>query len=60
MFNHAFTVNANGGNMNIDLDLKNLFTFNGQLFDIIAVPTTSHGQSGVDLMEVLQIIMTMP
>lgn len=53
-FNHPFSVTSNGGNMNIDLDLKKLFTFNGQLFDIVAVPTTSHGQSGIDLMEQLQ------
>ena len=31
-----------------------LLTFDGQLFDIVTTPTTSHGQSGVDLMEDLQ------
>lgn len=53
-FNHNFTVGTDGGNMSIDLDLKKLFTFNGQLYDVVAVPTSSHGQSGVDLMTQLQ------
>lgn len=53
-FNHPFTVGENGGSMDIDLDVLNLLTFNGQLFDIVTTPTTSHGQSGVDLMEDLQ------
>ncbi|MCC7507278.1 MAG: hypothetical protein IT259_18370 [Saprospiraceae bacterium] len=53
-FNHPFTVGAEGGDMHISLDLKKLFTFDGQLFDIVAVPSSSHGQSGIDLMETLQ------
>lgn len=53
-FQHVFSVDDKGGTANIDLDLKKLFTFDGQLFDVVATPSSSHGSSGVALMEQLQ------
>lgn len=52
-FNQDFVVTDNGGQLNLVIDLKKLFTFNGQLFDIEATPSSSHGSSGADLMEQL-------
>jgi len=53
-FNHDIVVTDNGGGRaTLDLDLKKLFTFNGQLFDVVATPSSMHGSSGVTLMETL-------
>ena len=40
-----------GGRLTLAIDLKDLFTFDGQLFDIETTPTSSHGSGGVGLME---------
>lgn len=53
-FNHDVVVtDTDGGQLTVDLDLKKLFTFDGQLFDIQTTPSSMHGSNGVALMEVL-------
>lgn len=42
---------VDGGRLTLAIDLKDLFTFDGQLFDIETTPTSSHGSGGVGLME---------
>lgn len=49
-FNQDFVVTDNGAQLNLVIDLKKLFTFNGQLFDIETTPSSSHGANGADLM----------
>ena len=53
-FSHDIVVTDNGGGQaTVKLDLKKLFTFNGQLFDVVTTPSSMHGSSGVTLMETL-------
>lgn len=52
-FQRNIVVSKDGGQLTLALDLKDLFTINGQLFDIEATPTSSHGSGGVGLMETL-------
>ncbi len=50
-FQRDIVVADNSGQVTVAIDLKDLFTFNGQLFDIETTPTSSHGSGGVGLME---------
>ncbi len=53
-FNQDVVVTDNGGGrLTVDMDLKKLFTFDGQLFDVQTTPSSMHGSSGVGLMEEL-------
>ena len=53
-FNHDIVVSENsGGKVTLNMDLKKLFTFNGQLFDVQTTPSSMHGSSGATLMETL-------
>ncbi len=52
-FSHDIVVTEDGGKATLNMDLKKLFTFSGQLFDLETTPSSMHGSSGVTLMETL-------
>ncbi len=52
-FQRDIVVTKDGGQLTVALDLKDLFTFNGQLFDIETTPSSTHGSNGVAIMETL-------